>query len=67
MKPWFVLRNWSVITDRIGNLRVSGDVFNNPKFDDGTRIVTSKVINLTYTDPGYVLTTLNSIYQLEEE
>jgi hypothetical protein len=57
------LRNWSFGIDTPG--RVSGEVYGNPKFADGTFVTTSRI---TAVDPvaKVVRTHSGSLYKLEE-
>jgi hypothetical protein len=57
--------DWRTIFDRNGRLRISGRVFGNPKFTDGSYIETSPVITLTYLGDYHMVQTQNSVYLLK--
>lgn len=59
------IREWAIQHDHAGRLRVWGKVFNNPKFVDGSDIMTSPVTSITFADPDHVAITKNSAYLLK--
>ena len=71
----FVLKNWSIIADPLDSyqapelisMRAQGEVYGNPKFEDGVRITTSSIQKVVYDEdniPTQIITD-NSTYRLE--
>lgn len=56
------LENWFEHTDGLGLLRICGNVYGNPNFNEGEPVTTSPVLTQT---ADYVKT-LNSTYELGE-
>ena len=60
-----ILKNYKIQYDMDGfPIVATGQVFGNPKFKDGTFVVTSKIIS--YNMEKNVITTMNSVYELEK-
>lgn len=59
MKPLAILKNWS----RSGNT-LSGNVYDHPRFADGTFVRTSSIVNVL---PNSHIETRNTVYALVGE
>jgi hypothetical protein len=65
VKPFMQIENWTTSFDREGRLRINGNVFNNPKFRDGSEIQTSRVESIVWVGDYYMVNTKNSVYLLK--
>lgn len=61
MKNKYMLKNWSFY-GYLFYLIAQGNVYGNPKFEDGTFIHTSNVVNIIDCGDHKEIETLNSIY-----
>ena len=63
------LKNWEVITDYCGhNYYLRGNVYGNPKFEDGRCVATSRIVEII--DKGSykeAITKSKSVYELHSE
>lgn len=61
----YILRNYTIQFDMYNKpIYAFGQVFNNPKFEDGAWVRTSTIIK--FDETNMFLETLNSIYHLEK-
>ncbi len=58
------LENWIVLTDLFGEKHLQGDVYGNPRFEDGLNIITSPVQK--FDEKEMKVTTKNTVYYLGE-
>ena len=69
------LKNWSIITDvspftppELMHYHLQGNVYGNPKFEDGTNVITSRIIEINdIGDHKEAITRSGSVYELYKE
>jgi len=71
-----ILKNWSLTkrppanpyqAPELGTTHFQGEVFGNPRFEDGASVTTSSVQNLILEQGVILVKTANSIYIIKEE
>ena len=70
------LKNWSIVSDVISNYAapeishyyLQGNVYGNPKFEDGSNVITSRIMEIIHKgDHKEAITRSGSIYELYKE
>ena len=63
----YILRDWDIYRGN-GGIFLTGKVYKNTKFSEGSRVMTSRVIKFSTTDTGIIATTqTGSVYVCEWE
>ena len=66
MKDKYLLKNWSIYNIFFYSV-AQGNVYDNPKFEDGTFITTSDILNFNIKEDHLEIETRNSIYCIYQE
>lgn len=56
MMPRVLIKNWSIVQGpRDGEIRIRGEVYDHPRFEDGTIVTTSPILKMSSMNTKYVL------------